>query len=164
MQSEQPTEPNEPKPAPETPEEPKPAAEAVRGSKPNESPEINRVIWERTRLNRAIEAFLIQGFLWAQFFAFSRGIFTGVRFVIPLVISVAILTYVVISVTKFGNTFDIAIELFHGFSVLLVVFSTLYWSYGTSANFSEPLTRLDAIYFSVGTLSTAGTGNISAVS
>jgi bacteriorhodopsin len=36
--------------------------------------------------------------------------------------------------------------------------------YGTTSNFSVQLSHLDAIYFSVGTLTTAGTGNIVATS
>jgi Ion channel len=47
---------------------------------------------------------------------------------------------------------------------LLGLFSGLYWSIGTHDNFSHALTRLDAIYFAVGTLSTAGTGDLSATS
>jgi hypothetical protein len=45
-----------------------------------------------------------------------------------------------------------------------VDFSFLYWSRGTRVNFSLPLSHLDAVYFTVGTLATAGTGNISATS
>jgi cadmium resistance protein CadD (predicted permease) len=48
--------------------------------------------------------------------------------------------------------------------LLVTLFSNLYWGYWTSRNFSQPLTHLDALYFTVGTLTTAGTGNISAVS
>ena len=44
------------------------------------------------------------------------------------------------------------------------MFSVIYWTYGTSGNFSSRLTHLDAIYFTMGTLSTAGTGNIVSVS
>ena len=46
----------------------------------------------------------------------------------------------------------------------MATFSTLYWNYGLLSNFTEQLTRLDAIYFTIGTLTTAGTGTISAVS
>lgn len=35
---------------------------------------------------------------------------------------------------------------------------------GSTSNFSIYLSRLDAVYFAVGTLTTAGTGNISATS
>jgi hypothetical protein len=168
MQSEKPTEPNEPRPAPKTPTESKPAEkereEPNPPPKPKQDQDIHRVFWERTRRSRAIEMLLVQAFLWINLFAFGRGDFTGLRTIIPSFISAVLLTYLLISVTKFGSIFDIAITLFYGFSSLLAVFSTLYWNYGTANNFTERLTQLDAIYFSVGTLSTAGTGNISAVS
>ena len=48
---------------------------------------------------------------------------------------------------------------------LVAAFALIYWSYGSHPNFGPhtSLTRLDAIYFSVGTLTT-GTGSINAVS
>src|ERR1700733_14173163 len=49
-------------------------------------------------------------------------------------------------------------------SQLLQFFSFVYWRYGDQTNFNHPLTHLDSFYFAVGTLTTAGTGNISAVS
>jgi hypothetical protein len=50
------------------------------------------------------------------------------------------------------------------FALLLEIFSALYWAYGTKKNFSFPLSHLDAFYFALGTLTTAGTGNIVAIS
>jgi hypothetical protein len=47
---------------------------------------------------------------------------------------------------------------------LVVVFSMSYWQIGSARDFGTPLTRVDAMYFTVGTLSTAGTGNLSAIS
>jgi hypothetical protein len=49
-------------------------------------------------------------------------------------------------------------------SQLLANFSWFYWLYGGVGNFTKPLTHLDAVYFAVGTLSTAGTGSLSATS
>jgi Ion channel len=49
-------------------------------------------------------------------------------------------------------------------SLLLADFSWFYWLYGGVENFTRQLTHLDAVYFAVGTLSTAGTGNLSATS
>ena len=49
-------------------------------------------------------------------------------------------------------------------SDLLQFFSYFYWSYGSTANFTIPLSHLDSFYFALGTLSTAGTGNVSAIS
>jgi tetratricopeptide (TPR) repeat protein len=50
------------------------------------------------------------------------------------------------------------------FSLLLQLFSYIYWSYGSTRNFSISLSHLDSFYFALGTLTTAGTGNISAIS
>jgi hypothetical protein len=57
-----------------------------------------------------------------------------------------------------------AFVLIYGFALLLELFSSEYWSYGTTRNFTRPLSHLDAFYFALGTLTTAGTGNISATS
>lgn len=50
------------------------------------------------------------------------------------------------------------------FDQLVEAFAFLYWSYGGAHNFTSPLSHLDSLYFALGTLSTAGTGNIAAVS
>lgn len=50
------------------------------------------------------------------------------------------------------------------FSLLLQLFSYIYWSYGTPRNFGTSLSHLDSFYFALGTLTTAGTGSISAIS
>jgi hypothetical protein len=57
-----------------------------------------------------------------------------------------------------------ALVLAYVFSLLLQLFSYMYWSYGTVNNFNITLSHLDAFYFTLGTLTTAGTGNISAIS
>jgi hypothetical protein len=158
MQPEEPKEPSEPKPAAKEPEDPKP------GPKPKQDQDIHRVLWERTRLSRAFEVLAVQGVLWGNLFVFSRGTYTGLGAIIPFAISIVLVTYLLISLTRFGKMVDIAIMLFFSFSSLAATFSTLYWNYGTTGNFTERLTQLDAIYFTIGTLTTAGTGNISAIS
>jgi hypothetical protein len=50
------------------------------------------------------------------------------------------------------------------FLLITVEFATLYWSIGTTANFNVELSRIDAIYFALGTLTTAGTGTIAPTS
>jgi hypothetical protein len=178
MQPEQPTEPNEPKPAGEGPEEleqiaeepqePKQIAEEPQepkpATKPRQSPGIHREFWEGTRLSRTVTVILAQGALWFNFFFFSQGTFTGFYVIIPSVITLIGITYILISIIRFVSIPETALMLLFGFSSLVGNFSILYWSYGTTVNFSEYLTRLDAVYFAVGTLTTAGTGNISAVS
>jgi hypothetical protein len=54
--------------------------------------------------------------------------------------------------------------LIYVFSLLLQLFSYMYWAYGTTRNFTIRLSHLDSFYFALGTLSTAGTGNVSAIS
>jgi membrane protein YdbS with pleckstrin-like domain len=53
---------------------------------------------------------------------------------------------------------------FASLGTLILLFSTLYWQIGTDQNFNLPLSRLDGVYFTLGTLTTAGTGNIVATS
>jgi Ion channel len=168
MQPEQPEEPNEPKPTGEGLEEPQQIGEEPAkpkpSTKPRQYPGIHGEFWVGTRLSRVVAVILAQGALWFNLFVFSQGTFTGLYVIIPSVITIIGITYVLISVTRFGSMSEIALMLLLGFSSLVGNFSILYWSYGTTGNFTEHLTRLDAIYFAVGTLSTAGTGNISAVS
>jgi hypothetical protein len=57
-----------------------------------------------------------------------------------------------------------ALFLAFALSQLLQFFSYMYWSYGTTNNFSIRLSHLDSFYFALGTLTTAGTGNVSATS
>ena len=54
--------------------------------------------------------------------------------------------------------------IFTGFSLIMISFSFLYWAYGQPGNFNIWLSHLDAVYFTLGTLTTAGTGNIVATS
>jgi hypothetical protein len=49
-------------------------------------------------------------------------------------------------------------------ALLVSQFSFIYWNRGSTANFSTPLSHLDAIYFTLGTLTTAGSGTVVAVS
>jgi len=57
-----------------------------------------------------------------------------------------------------------ALILMYLFSLILQLFSYMYWSYGTIKDFSVTLSHLDSFYFALGTLTTAGTGNVSAIS
>jgi Ion channel len=178
MQPEQPTEPNEPGPAGEGPEDSEQIAEEPEDqeqiaeepenpepeAKPRQDPRIHRELWEGTRLSRTVAIILVQGALWFNFFYFSQGTFTGLYVIIPSVITIIGITYVLISVIRSVSMPETALMLLFGFSSLVGNFSILYWNYGSPVNFTEYLTRLDAVYFAVGTLTTAGTGNVSAVS
>lgn len=50
------------------------------------------------------------------------------------------------------------------FSLILQLFSYIYWTYGTTKNFSTDLTHFDSFYFALGTLTTVGSGTITATS
>jgi Ion channel len=49
-----------------------------------------------------------------------------------------------------------------GYAFLLITgeFAALYWTFGTGGNFNVEPSRVDAIYFALGTLTTGGTGDI----
>lgn len=55
-----------------------------------------------------------------------------------------------------------ALWLAYLFSLVLQLFSYIYWTYGTTKNFSANLTHFDSFYFALGTLTTVGSGSITA--
>jgi Ion channel len=55
-----------------------------------------------------------------------------------------------------------ALFLAYLFSLILQLFSYIYWTYGTTKNFSVHLTHFDSFYFALGTLTTVGSGTITA--
>ena len=48
----------------------------------------------------------------------------------------------------------------HALSVLVADFAFIYWRSGTRANWGMPLSHIDALFLTIGTLTTAGTGGI----
>jgi hypothetical protein len=52
----------------------------------------------------------------------------------------------------------------NAFAILALMFAKIYWTIGTKVNFGVELSRVDALYFSLGTLTTAGTGTIAPTS
>jgi voltage-gated potassium channel len=151
---------------PEDPKEPKPPAKETEEPKPEQDHDIHRTLWQRTRF--ALPPLVVTCLLWGIFFVygspFTSHVYLGFVNIIITVMLVVLVTAQLISVSRSGDLINIVIMLLTSFSSLVATFSTLYGNYGTTGNFSEGLTRLDAIYFTVGTLATAGTGNISAIS
>ncbi len=49
---------------------------------------------------------------------------------------------------------QLVVVIVNTFLLIIVIFATFYWSYGSNTNFNVPLTRLDALYFSIGTMAT----------
>jgi Ion channel len=76
-----------------------------------------------------------------------------------VIVAIAIALLIVLRFHPFWTT----LLVLYVFSELLLGFSHLYWNYGGGGNFSRPLSHLDSLYLAVGTLSTAGSGNISAL-
>ena len=63
-----------------------------------------------------------------------------------------------------ASTGIIVAALTSGVIATLVSFSSTYWQIGTTANFNIRLTHFDSWYFALGMFTTAGTGNIVAIS
>ena len=81
-----------------------------------------------------------------------------------LAVLMVVLPLVAIIMLRDSPLWSLAILVTIGFVGLTLIFSDLYWDYGQHGNFNIQLSRLDSIYFTLGTLSTAGTGNIFATS
>jgi Ion channel len=75
--------------------------------------------------------------------------------------------FLIFIIVYFGNRvrlWVLGIGFLATFSTIVTAFSVFYWQLGYPPNFNIELSILDAVYFAVGTLSTAGTGNIVATS
>jgi hypothetical protein len=104
---------------------------------------------------------LIFGFLTQpQDASFNFWLIGGFALVSAASIVSIVAKYMNLVSSRLGIYFDLVFYLL----AFVSMFSLIYWTYGTSHNFSTQLTHLDAIYFTMGTLSTAGTGNIVPVS
>lgn len=104
---------------------------------------------------------LIFGFLsQPQDASFNFWLIGGFAVVSAASIVFIVAKYMNLVSSMLGIYFDLVFYLL----TFVCMFSLIYWTYGTSHNFSTKLTHLDAIYFTIGTLSTAGTGSIVPVS
>ena len=102
-----------------------------------------------------------QVMLWANFLLSSERT-SSTLIVISCVISILFCASLTITrATAPGiATRDVAIAAVITISLLVGDFSSIYYSYGTDHNWSIPLTHLDAVFISFGTLTTVGTGDI----
>ena len=103
--------------------------------------------------------------LWIAQFHLPYRAPTGTGYLVNAIQSIFfwIVALAVISVKKF-RPFLTSLLLVFVFSLLTQFFAYIYWSYGTIVNFNMPLSHLDALYFALGTLTTAGTGSVVAIS
>ena len=91
-----------------------------------------------------------------------QGVPIGTILEVAFFISVSVLALVIQGRISSGKA--LAAWTTQIFLLFLGTFSWLYSLDGSSKNFSHALSHLDAFYFALGTLSTAGTGNLSATS
>ena len=104
--------------------------------------------------------------LWiAQFELYQRSS-TGVLYTLNAILLTAVaIGWVIYEATRQRFVLPLAIfAAIFSLSQLLQYFAYLYWSIGNKTNFNQPLSHLDALYFAVGTFTTAGTGKLVATS
>lgn len=105
----------------------------------------------------------LQVIVWSLLFGNAQPIETGPQsFANIYLITLANVALFIYNYRRKASLRTLSALFVNTFLVLTGGFSWLYWSYGSTANFTVNLSRLDAVYFTLGTLTTAGTGNISA--
>jgi hypothetical protein len=112
---------------------------------------------------------LMQVYFWGLFFFFDKRV-SNALFIIPLAINVFVLTVLTALFAGWAakrsnrDYWPIIALVVYAFLLIVENFADLYWIMGTRANFGVELSRWDAIYFALGTLTTAGTGTIAPTS
>lgn len=104
---------------------------------------------------------------WVEYLYVPQGLNAFVLTVLTIGLAVAVwMTWTAVQVVRNPEIPTV----YTGLSIVIIgslvinMFALFYWTAGSMANFTQQFTRLDAVYFTVGTLSTAGTGNIAATS
>ena len=108
---------------------------------------------------------VLLGAPWAAFFRYDRPPAAHPHMaILPVVVLVSVLVIAfvgTVAITRSGWPMEAIVGgLILSAGCLVCVFADLYYSIGTTRNFSMPLSHLDAIMVAVGTLSTAGTGDV----
>jgi len=108
---------------------------------------------------------ILQAYLWGNFFVQRQRAPDGAASItVDAVVTIVGITSIIALCRIKGALLTAFFQLISTLLLVVINFSYLYWNYGSRANFNIDLSRLDAIYFALGTLSTAGTGNITAIS
>lgn len=118
---------------------------------------------------------LMQAYFWGLLFSSTRPTALADTLYVTIAVAVAAFlltahaTYVTYRATSVARTLGgdywfVAVMVVYTFLLITVEFAMLYWTIGTKANFTVELSRVDAIYFALGTLTTAGTGSIAPTS
>jgi hypothetical protein len=116
----------------------------------------------RPLIRFVVIVFAIQLASWLSFFLLpqSKRLGVSVGAISIQFISIAFVIYVIVKLVQWRAPAWLLIgALILCASSMIYSFSISYWDIGTKANFSVELTRFDAVYFAVGTLS-GGTGSI----
>lgn len=102
--------------------------------------------------------------LWVWFAVGNRGAHSSVELAFLFLAALVIVIPTILGVRSSAPIRIHVLNLFIAVAMFIGLFANAYWSEGTSHNFSSPLTRLDAVYITVGTLTTSGTGSFTAIS
>lgn len=90
-----------------------------------------------------------------------QRIFTAAAGVIS---SLAVVKFSAQTVTRRARNPDIASAVISGAVIIVTNFATIYWIYGSTANFGHRLSKIGALYFALGIFTTAGTGPLAPIS
>ena len=102
---------------------------------------------------------LIEATLWLSFLAAHRRY--GVS-VLAIVLGCLVLAGIGVTASRSGGERVVIVSLLVSGVLTLIVgdFALFYWEAGKASNWGEALSKLDAVYVALGTLTTAGTGEI----
>lgn len=102
--------------------------------------------------------------LWVWFFVGPRGRHSPFLLALLFIAALIIVVPTILGIRSKAPIRIHVLNLFVAVAMFIGLFAGAYWSEGNAQNFSEPLSRLDAVYITVGTLTTAGTGTFTAQS
>lgn len=140
------------------------------GESPSGSRALSRKPFAFWLVTATVILALMQFYFWGHLFSGTRpASLDTLNTAVPAVIAFAAIaqaTYVTASVARisYSSICGVTAVGVYTFLLITVQFATLYWTIGTTANFNVELSRIDAIYFALGTLTTAGTGTIAPTS
>jgi len=131
-------------------------------------PEQRWQLGRRIQIRASVGLIIPQAIAWLNFFFISQqpGFHLTTIGVVITVLLAAYAIYWVIPIARSarGVTIALVVSLSNAFLLLVVAFAGLYYRFGMTNNFAAPMeTHIDALYFTLGILTTAGTGNISPV-
>jgi hypothetical protein len=118
----------------------------------------------RRAVHLSVSLIISQFFVWETFFSQARRSSDTSLDVLRILVLVGAIALIFASVRIRWTFLELLTIVGNSFAVLLFIFTSLYWDIGSTVNFNMKLTHVDSVYYAMGTLSTAGTGNITAIS